>query len=262
MTAFADHGAGGNGEPLAIVLRAGSAGSHTAADHIEATRLSLAQLPRHLLAAQRAVVLGAAYHGGAGPVGFAWVRDRAGGPVQVLAAGGGLAVAADGRGVVLKVPAGGRGAAIGAGGLARALGMLPCWVRIAGVADSLLAAESSRSGPGRMVRPSLEDGLLAAWTEPFAWLVLAEPANRAELQELAFAVYAAQGRRSGSTTRRRSWRCGGCRTGIRSCGRRHRRACGGCMCWPTPGINPLEPADPGPGPVHRDPGARGGGGLR
>jgi hypothetical protein len=262
MTAFADHGVGGNGKPLAIVLRAGSAGSNTAADHIEATRLSLAQLPRHLLAAQRAVALGAAYHGGAGPVGFAWVRDRAGGPVQVLAAGRGLAVAADGRGVVLKVPAGGRGAAIGAGGLARALGMLPCWVRIAGVADSLLAAESSRSGPGRMVRPSLEDGLLAAWTEPFAWLVLAEPANRAELQELAFAVYAAQGRRSGSTTRRRSWRCGGCRTGIRSCGRRHRRACGGCMCWPTPGINPLEPADPGPGPVHRDPGARGGGGLR
>jgi hypothetical protein len=262
MTAFADHGVGGNGKPLAIVLRAGSAGSNTAADHIEATRLSLAQLPRHLLAAQRAVALGAAYHGGAGPVGFAWVRDRAGGPVQVLAAGRGLAVAADGRGVVLKVPAGGRGAAIGAGGLARALGILPCWVRIAGVADSLLAAESSRSGPGRMVRPSLEDGLLAAWTEPFAWLVLAEPANRAELQELAFAVYAAQGRRSGSTTRRRSWRCGGCRTGIRSCGRRHRRACGGCMCWPTPGINPLEPADPGPGPVHRDPGARGGGGLR
>jgi hypothetical protein len=193
MTAFADHGVGGNGKPLAIVLRAGSAGSNTAADHIEATRLSLAQLPRHLLAAQRAVALGAAYHGGAGPVGFAWVRDRAGGPVQVLAAGRGLAVAADGRGVVLKVPAGGRGAAIGAGGLARALGMLPCWVRIAGVADSLLAAESSRSGPGRMVRPSLEDGLLAAWTEPFAWLVLAEPANRAELQELAFAVYAAQG---------------------------------------------------------------------
>ena len=48
MTAFADHGAGGNGEPLAIVLRAGSAGSNTAADHIETTRLALAQLPRRL----------------------------------------------------------------------------------------------------------------------------------------------------------------------------------------------------------------------
>jgi hypothetical protein len=48
MTAFADHGDGGNGEPLAIMLRAGSAGSNTAADHIEAARLALAQLPRHL----------------------------------------------------------------------------------------------------------------------------------------------------------------------------------------------------------------------
>ncbi len=48
VTAFAGHGVGGNGEPLAIVLRTGSAGSNTAADHIEATRLALAQLPRHL----------------------------------------------------------------------------------------------------------------------------------------------------------------------------------------------------------------------
>jgi Transposase DDE domain group 1 len=38
MTAFADHGASGNGEPLAFVLRAGSAGSNTVADHIEAAR--------------------------------------------------------------------------------------------------------------------------------------------------------------------------------------------------------------------------------
>jgi hypothetical protein len=47
MTAWADHGPDGNGEPLAIVLRAGNAGSNTAADHIEAARLALAQLPRH-----------------------------------------------------------------------------------------------------------------------------------------------------------------------------------------------------------------------
>ena len=48
MTAWADHGAAGNGEPLAIVLRAGNAGSNTAADHVETARLALAQLPRHL----------------------------------------------------------------------------------------------------------------------------------------------------------------------------------------------------------------------
>jgi hypothetical protein len=45
MTAWADHGSAGNGEPLALVLRPGNAGSDTAADHIEAARLALAQLP-------------------------------------------------------------------------------------------------------------------------------------------------------------------------------------------------------------------------
>jgi hypothetical protein len=48
LTAWADHGRDGNGEPLAIVLRAGNAGSNTAADHIEAARLAVAQLPRRL----------------------------------------------------------------------------------------------------------------------------------------------------------------------------------------------------------------------
>jgi hypothetical protein len=48
MTAWADHGQDGNGEPLALVLRAGNAGSNTAADHIEAAGLALAQLPWRL----------------------------------------------------------------------------------------------------------------------------------------------------------------------------------------------------------------------
>ena len=48
MTAWADHGQEGNGEPLALVLRPGNAGSNTAADHIETARLALAQLPRRL----------------------------------------------------------------------------------------------------------------------------------------------------------------------------------------------------------------------
>jgi hypothetical protein len=46
LTAFADHGAGAAGEALSIMLRPGNAGSNTAADHIEVTRLALAQLPR------------------------------------------------------------------------------------------------------------------------------------------------------------------------------------------------------------------------
>jgi DDE family transposase len=48
MTAWADHGQVGNGEPLALVLRPGNAGSNTAADHIEAARLAIAQLPERL----------------------------------------------------------------------------------------------------------------------------------------------------------------------------------------------------------------------
>jgi hypothetical protein len=48
LAAFADHGAGAGGEPLAILLRAGNAGSNTAAEHIEVTKLALAQLPRKL----------------------------------------------------------------------------------------------------------------------------------------------------------------------------------------------------------------------
>jgi Transposase DDE domain group 1 len=48
LTVFADHGAGGSGEPLAIMLRPGNAGSNTAADHITATRLALAQVPPEL----------------------------------------------------------------------------------------------------------------------------------------------------------------------------------------------------------------------
>ena len=47
LWAFADHGPDGTGEPLAVTLRAGNAGSNTAADHIDLTREALAQLPSH-----------------------------------------------------------------------------------------------------------------------------------------------------------------------------------------------------------------------
>jgi Transposase DDE domain group 1 len=54
LAAFADHGAGAGGEPLAILLRPGNAGSNTAAEHIEVTALALAQLPRR--ARRRALI--------------------------------------------------------------------------------------------------------------------------------------------------------------------------------------------------------------
>jgi Transposase DDE domain group 1 len=47
LWAFVDHQAEGTGEPLAVLLRPGNAGSNTAADHIEVLREALRQLPGH-----------------------------------------------------------------------------------------------------------------------------------------------------------------------------------------------------------------------
>jgi Transposase DDE domain group 1 len=51
LWAFVDHGgtadAAGTGEPLAVLLRPGNAGSNTAADHISVLREALRQLPGH-----------------------------------------------------------------------------------------------------------------------------------------------------------------------------------------------------------------------
>src|ERR1700733_10676125 len=100
MTAWADHGAGGNGESLAIVLRAGNAGSNTAADHIETTRLALAQLPRR----QRRKVLirptPAAAHTGF----LTWLTSRS----RRLHYSAGMTIAEDTQAAILKVPGDGR----------------------------------------------------------------------------------------------------------------------------------------------------------
>lgn len=53
---FVDHGAGGAGEPVAGLLRAGNTGSNTAADHITATRLALAQLPKRFRRGRRTLI--------------------------------------------------------------------------------------------------------------------------------------------------------------------------------------------------------------
>jgi hypothetical protein len=47
LCAFVDHGADGTGEPLAVLLRPGNAGSNTAADHLSVLRAALRQLPGH-----------------------------------------------------------------------------------------------------------------------------------------------------------------------------------------------------------------------
>ncbi|WP_351237822.1 IS1380 family transposase, partial [Streptomyces sp. NPDC002133] len=56
LFAFVDHGAAGTGEPVAGLLRPGNAGSNTAADHITAARLALAQLPAKYRRGRRTLI--------------------------------------------------------------------------------------------------------------------------------------------------------------------------------------------------------------
>ena len=97
LTVFADHGPDGAGEPLAIVLRPGNAGSNTAADHIEATRLALAQLPRDM---RRRVLIRADSGGGTHDF-LDWLTR----PGRRLQYSVGMTITADIHDAILKLPA-------------------------------------------------------------------------------------------------------------------------------------------------------------
>ncbi len=56
LMGFLDHGRAGSGELVVGLLQFGNAGSDTAADHIEATKLSLAQLPRRFRCGRQTLV--------------------------------------------------------------------------------------------------------------------------------------------------------------------------------------------------------------
>ena len=97
-------------------------------------------------AAQRLQALVSAYHYGA-PAAFCWLRDRSAGPVRVVAAGPALRAdpqwADTHRGqVVLTIPSGARADPLPVGQAADLLARMPCWVRLAGIADALLAGPS------------------------------------------------------------------------------------------------------------------------
>jgi Transposase DDE domain group 1 len=96
LTVFADHGAEGSGEPLAFLLRAGNAGSNTAAEHIEAARLGLAQLPRRL---RRRVLIRADSGGGTQDF-LAWVTA----PGRRLAYSVGFTITDDVQQAILTLP--------------------------------------------------------------------------------------------------------------------------------------------------------------
>jgi hypothetical protein len=96
LAAFADHGADGSGEPLAIMLRPGNAGSNTAADHIEATKLAVAQLPRQL---RRRVLIRADSGGGTHDL-LNWLAS----PGRRLGYSVGMTITEDMREAILSIP--------------------------------------------------------------------------------------------------------------------------------------------------------------
>ncbi len=133
---------------------------------------------------QRLAALVAAYHLG-GAVAFGWLRNRAGGAIQVLAAGPALAGSMVAGEVVLALPGGARGRVLGAGVLAQAMSGLSCWRAIGGISDGLLVSARESQTDRNWAVPSLEECLLPAWPGPFGWLVIAEPVSRDDLARLA-----------------------------------------------------------------------------
>ena len=111
LTVFADHGPEGSGEPLAFMLRPGNAGSNTAAGHIEATRLGLAQLPRRL----RRRVLVRADSGGGTQDFLAWLAK----PGRRLAYSVGFTITEEVQQAILTLPGRVWEPAYDAGGQAR-----------------------------------------------------------------------------------------------------------------------------------------------
>ncbi len=149
LTVFADHGADGSGEPLAIMLRPGNAGSNTAADHVEATRLALAQLPAHL---RRRVLIRSDSGGGTHEF-LAWLTQ----PGRRLAYSAGFTMTGDVADAILKIPAGAWTPACDADGLARpgawAAGLTGMLDLCPGALPSQGTRSSSEPGDGLDRRP-------------------------------------------------------------------------------------------------------------
>ena len=150
-----------------------------------------AGLPNDPGRTQRLAALIAAYHAGVrakdsdvkdsdpGALALGWVRHRAGGPVQFLAAGPGLVGSQDDREVLLTLPGGARAEPLARGALATLMAELPSWRAIGG-----LRLEAERH-TGQRPPPSLEECLLAVWPGAFGWLLVAEPVGSAEIGAMA-----------------------------------------------------------------------------
>src|SRR5690606_33768153 len=128
---------------------------------------------------QGLAALVSAYHAGGEPVLVGWRRARPSGPTEVFVGGSGLLADRDGDAATLSLPAGGRGVMVPQGITEDSMAH---WVRIGAVSDGLLVDDLlARDGqPDESARPSLEDGLLSVWMQPFAWMLVAEPLTAPE----------------------------------------------------------------------------------
>ncbi|MCX4515752.1 IS1380 family transposase [Streptomyces sp. NBC_01619] len=99
LMGFVDHGPGGTGEPVAALLRPGNAGSNTAADHITAARLALAQLPKKHRRGRRTLIR--CDSGGGTHEFMAWLAQRG----RWLSYSVGMMITAAVHQHVLKIPA-------------------------------------------------------------------------------------------------------------------------------------------------------------
>lgn len=97
LAVFADEGAEGTGEALTVLLRAGNAGPDTAADHIQAARLALAQLSRQV---RRRVLIRTDSGGGTHEF-LDWLTR----PGRRLAYSVGFTITEEVQAAILKVPA-------------------------------------------------------------------------------------------------------------------------------------------------------------
>ncbi|RKT08187.1 DDE family transposase [Streptomyces sp. 3211.6] len=110
LMGFVDHGRSGSGEPVVGLLRPGNAGSNTAADHIEATTLALAQLPKRLRRGRQTLIR--TDSGGGTHEFVAWLTQRG----RWLSYSVGMTITEQIHQAVLKVPAPAWTAAVEPGG--------------------------------------------------------------------------------------------------------------------------------------------------
>nr|WSW71326.1 IS1380 family transposase [Streptomyces sp. NBC_00995] len=147
LMGFVDHGPGGTGEPVAALLRPGNAGSNTAADHITATQMALAQLPKKYRRGHRTLIR--TDSAGSTHDFVAWLAQRG----RWLSYSVGMTVTEQVHQHVLKVPASAWTAAVETDGEIRD----GAWV--AELTGDVQDVRKERPHPGAQLRLTDADGM-------------------------------------------------------------------------------------------------------